>query len=224
MTARSAPLLTIDRGNSTLDCRLGCDATPELILAEKPDLVVIATGARAKLPPLPGMEEARRAGRILTIDEVLSRDHPADPGGSPVIWGAGEGLELAVELSRQGRKPRLIDSGPALALPPYLLSRAGHVLRWLAEAGVAIETGVTVRGIGPEGLLVSRNADPRQPEAEPDEILCDRVIVCLGREPENGLKGILEDKVAQVQVLGDARKPRSYGNAIHEAAYLARQI
>ncbi|MBK7329992.1 MAG: FAD-dependent oxidoreductase [Dehalococcoidia bacterium] len=207
-----------------IDCRLGCDATPELILAEEPDVVVIATGARAKLPALPGIEEARRAGRILTIDEVLSRDHPADPGGSPVIWGAGEGLELAVELSRQGRKPRLIDSGPALALPPYLLSRAGPVLRWLAEAGVAIETGVTVRGIGPVGLLVSRNADPRQPEAEPDEILCDRVIVCLGREPENGLKGILEDKVAQVQVLGDARKPRSYGNAIHEAAYLARQI
>jgi len=27
-----------------------------------------------------------------------------------------------------------------------------------------------------------------------------------------------------VQVIGDARSPRAYGNAIHEAAYLARRI
>jgi hypothetical protein len=34
----------------------------------------------------------------------------------------------------------------------------------------------------------------------------------------------LMGKKVQVQVVGDARTPRSYGNAIHEAAYLARQI
>jgi hypothetical protein len=28
----------------------------------------------------------------------------------------------------------------------------------------------------------------------------------------------------RVQVIGDARKVRGYGNAIHEAAYLARNI
>ena len=28
----------------------------------------------------------------------------------------------------------------------------------------------------------------------------------------------------QVHVVGDARTPRSYGNAIHEAAYLARRV
>jgi hypothetical protein len=27
-----------------------------------------------------------------------------------------------------------------------------------------------------------------------------------------------------VQVIGDAKAPRSYGNAIHEAAYLSRRI
>jgi hypothetical protein len=27
-----------------------------------------------------------------------------------------------------------------------------------------------------------------------------------------------------VHVVGDARTPRSYGNAIHEAAYLSRQV
>ena len=34
----------------------------------------------------------------------------------------------------------------------------------------------------------------------------------------------LKDARPPVQVIGDARAPRSYDNAIHEAAYLARQL
>ena len=38
------------------------------------------------------------------------------------------------------------------------------------------------------------------------------------------LRLLLRGRKIQVHVVGDAREPRSYGNAIHEAAYLARQI
>ena len=202
-----------------VDCRLNTEATPELILAEKPDVVVIATGARARIPAVPGMDEARRTGFALTIDEVMARENAASTGQAPVIWGAGEGIELAVELARQGRRVRLVDSNPALVPAPYLWSRAAHVLRWLAEAGVAIETGVTVHRIGSSSLTVTCTGAAGQ-----EEIACDHVILALGRESENGLKRSLEGKVPEVHVIGDARAPRSYGNAIHEAAYLARQV
>jgi pyruvate/2-oxoglutarate dehydrogenase complex dihydrolipoamide dehydrogenase (E3) component len=222
-----------------VDCRLGCEATPEVILAEKPDVVVIATGAKARIPDVPGIEEGRRNGFVLTIDEVMARDNPADPGTNPVIWGAGEGLELALELGRQGRKVRLIDSGPQLMPAPYLLSRAMHVLRWLAEAGIAIETGVTVRGVSAGGIAVTRPRDPAEAEQTSiatgqditgemqlklEQIPCDRLVLSLGREPVRDLKRQLEGKVPVIHVVGDARSPRSYGNAIHEAAYLARQV
>ncbi|MBI5949519.1 MAG: FAD-dependent oxidoreductase [Chloroflexi bacterium] len=222
-----------------VDCRLNTEATPELILAEKPDVVVIATGARAKLPAVPGLEEGRRSGFVLTIDEVMARENAADPGEAPVVWGVAEGIELALEFARQGRKVRLIDSNPTLSLAPYLLSRAGHVLRWLAEAGVAIETGVAVHTIRPGCLAVRRASDPRSAEALSattgqevtagmtdalEEIACDHLVLCLGREPVNELKRLLAGKVPEIHVLGDAKAPRSYGNAIHEAAYLARQV
>ena len=40
----------------------------------------------------------------------------------------------------------------------------------------------------------------------------------------NKLAKALTGRGFTLQVIGDARRPRSYANAIHEAAYLARQI
>lgn len=207
-----------------IDCRLGCEATPELILAENPDVVVIATGARAKLPSRPGLEEGRSRGFALTIDEVLARENPADPGDRPVVWGAGEGMELALELARQGRTVRLIDPNPALQPAPYMYSRMGHVMRWLAEAGVAIETGLDVESVGDGSVTLHRTAQGESGEAGTETVPCDSLIVCLGREPVNDLQARLAGKVREIHLLGDAKLPRSYGNAIHEAAYLARQV
>jgi hypothetical protein len=93
-----------------------------------------------------------------------------------------------------------------------------HVFRWLAEAGIAIETGVELREVTGDALSV------RCPDGAEEQIPCDSVIVCQGREPENALARELDGKVPEVLILGDAKMPRSYGNAIHEAAYLARQL
>ncbi|MFQ5380192.1 MAG: FAD-dependent oxidoreductase [Dehalococcoidia bacterium] len=204
-----------------VDCRLNCEAMPEIILAEQPDVVVIATGSRPRVPDLPGIAEGRREGNVLTIDEVLRRGNAADAGSRPVVWGAAEGIELALELSRAGRTVRLIDSAPAFRPAPYLASRVMHVLGWLAQAGVTIETGVSVERVAPGSLAVTRGAGDA---ASSEEIECDRLILCLGREPVNQLRDQLAGKVPRIDVLGDARSPRSYGNAIHEAAYLARQL
>ncbi|MCC7363181.1 MAG: FAD-dependent oxidoreductase [Dehalococcoidia bacterium] len=201
-----------------VDCRLNTAATADSIAAEQPDVVVIATGARAKLPPVEGLAAARTAGRVLTMDEVMARDNAADPGKSVVVWGAGEGMELALELARQGRAVRLIDQNGGLVPAPYMASRMFHVLGWLAEARVALELGTSVREFTADGVRVAK-ADGSE-----ETIACDSVIVCQGREPANALVRELEGRVPEVLVLGDAKKPRSYGNAIHEAAYLARQL
>jgi 2,4-dienoyl-CoA reductase-like NADH-dependent reductase (Old Yellow Enzyme family)/thioredoxin reductase len=201
-----------------VDCRLNTAATVDSILAERPDVVVVATGSRAKLPPVPGLEAGRASGHVLLMDEVMARDNPRDPGQQVVVWGAGEGMELALELARQGRSVRLIDQNPRLVPAPYLLSRMWHVLGWLQEASIAIEANTVVRAITAGGVVVAVGNEPEQ------EIHCDSVVVCQGREPDNWLVRELEGKVPEVVILGDAKKPRSYGNAIHEAAYLARQL
>ncbi|MBI2963120.1 MAG: FAD-dependent oxidoreductase [Deltaproteobacteria bacterium] len=202
-----------------VDRRLGIEATAELILAEKPDVVVVATGSRAVLPQVPGLRDGCKRGFVLTLDEVMARDGAAaDPGRSVVLWGAGEGIELAIDLARQGRSVRLLDPGAALAPAVYIGSRAHHVLPWLAQAGVHPELGVVVEQVGEKSVRVKR------PDGAGETIACDALIVSLGRESVNGLATALAGRGPTVHVIGDARQPRSFGNAVHEAAYLVRQI
>ncbi|MEO8296285.1 MAG: FAD-dependent oxidoreductase [Burkholderiales bacterium] len=201
-----------------IDCRLGTAADAAAVLAERPDVVVLATGARAQLPEVPGLPQARASGFALTMDEVMARTAPRDPGQSVLVWGAAEGVELALELARQGRRVRLIESAAQFVPVHYLASRAPHVLRWLAEAEVAIETGIEVQRFE-AGQAAVRCAD-----GTVHSIACDHVIVCQGRASDHGLQAALAGQVATLHTVGDIRRPRSYGNALHEAAYLARQI
>lgn len=201
-----------------VDVRLGIEATPELILAQAPDVVVVATGARAKIPDIPGMKDGRKRGFVKTLDEVMARDGTVDPGNTVVVWGAGEGVEMAIDLVRQGRTVRLLDPNPAFAPANYIGSRAFHVMTWLAIAGPKPEMGVAVERIG------EKTIDVRFANGQTETIACDTLIVSLGRESVNALAEALDSGSVTVQVIGDARRPRSFGNAIHEAAYLVRQI
>lgn len=198
--------------------RLGEAATADSILAETPDVVVIATGAEAVLPPVDGLEEARASGLVLTIDEVMAREAPRAPGRRVIVWGAGEGAELAVELKRAGHEVRLLDANPAYRPANYIGSRGMAITGLLALAGVVVETGLTLAGV--EG---GRARFTRADGAE-ETIAADTIVVCQGRRPLNALVKALAGKGLVVHTLGDARTPRSYANAIHEAAYLARQI
>jgi 2,4-dienoyl-CoA reductase-like NADH-dependent reductase (Old Yellow Enzyme family)/thioredoxin reductase len=198
--------------------RLGVEASEALILAEKPDVVVIATGAVAVLPPVDGMDAAKADGFVLTIDEVMARTAPKTPGASVIVWGAGEGGELAVELKRAGHQVRLLDAHTAYAPANYIGSRAMVIAGLLAHAEIPVETGLTLERVG------GGRASFRKADGVTETIAADSLIVCQGRKPLNGLAKALTGKGIIVHTIGDARTPRSYANAIHEAAYLARQI
>lgn len=197
---------------------LDTEATLETIMAEHPDVVVIATGSEWVLPEVDGLDSAVKDGFAVTIDQAMSRDGPVDPGARPVIIGAGMGGELAVDYAMRGLAVRLIDTADTYRGVNYLGSRGARVSGALAEEGITPEVGLKLISIG-NGEVVVEKADGTR-----EAIAATRVILCAGRRPANGLVSQLHGKGVKVQVIGDAKKPRSYGNAIHEAAYLARQI
>ncbi len=195
--------------------RLGVEVTRDLVLAEKPDVVVIATGSRAALPEAHGLSAALESGFALTIDDVLQG--AVLPDGPVVIWGAGEGIELALDLAQQGRAVRLLDPAEALVPAPYIGSRLGAIMRWSAKVGLAAEHGCTLASVAPGKVTVTKDG------AE-EAIACATLIVAPGRAAYDPLSRALLGTGITVQVIGDARKVRGYGNAIHEAAYLARRL
>lgn len=197
--------------------KLGVEATAENIRAEKPDIVVIAAGARPILPAVEGLEAGRRHGRVLTIEEALARDPRPAIGKSVVVWGASEGAELAINLKLGGADVRLLDKAPAYAPANYVGSRVWAIMGFLAHVGLAVEGGRTLTRLTAEGAVFA-GADGKE-----EAVQADTVILCCGRAPNNALADALKGDRIPVHVIGDARAPRSFGNAIHEAAYLARQ-
>jgi 2,4-dienoyl-CoA reductase-like NADH-dependent reductase (Old Yellow Enzyme family)/NADPH-dependent 2,4-dienoyl-CoA reductase/sulfur reductase-like enzyme len=202
-----------------IDVRLAQAIKPEQILDERPDVLVIATGAGPAMPDVVGLDSAFASGFAMTIDELLKRGTETLPSGPVLIWGAGEGIELAIDLARAGHRVRLADPKPKLAPAAYIGSRARAVTRWAALAGVSIEQDVKLVAVENGYVRVLHGTEGKE-----EEIRCARVILAPGRASHDPLSVAMLGSGIEVQVIGDARIPRSYGNAIHEAAYLARRL
>lgn len=201
-----------------VDVQINCEATAEVVMAQNPDVVVIATGAKAALPTnVPGLDEALASGFALTLDDVMARKGAAELGKNIVIWGAGEGGELALNRTFGKQAVRLLDANAQYTPANYIGSRAIVIAGLMAHFGVALETGKTLKSI--EGTTAIFDT----PDGE-ERIETDNLVICQGRSPNADLAEALQGKGLPVQVIGDAKTPRSYANAIHEAAYLVRNL
>ena len=191
------------------------EVTADMVKAMKPDLVVVATGAAPKVPTIGGFDAAIDSGFAHTIDDVLRGR--ALPEGPVVVYGATYGVELALDLAQQGRSVRLLDPLPTLTPANYIGSRTRWVLMWMGKAGLASEQNVELVLVG-DGTVTVRK------DGQEETIPCVALIVAPDRTPHDPLSRALLGSGIAVQVIGDARQVRSYGNAIHEAAYLARMV
>ncbi len=198
--------------------RLNCDATADLVLALKPDIAVIATGSEWAIPEIEGLDEARAGGFAVTIEEAMASDGAFDPGPSPVIFGSAMGGELAIDYALRGLAVRLIDARPQHRAINYLGSRGPKVLAFMEKLGLAIESNVQPVALGEGEVRVTNGSGNAK------AIPASSFVICPERKPADALVAQLRGSGVSVQVLGDARNPRSAGNAVHEAAYLARQI
>jgi pyruvate/2-oxoglutarate dehydrogenase complex dihydrolipoamide dehydrogenase (E3) component len=134
---------------------------------------VIATGARAAVPPIEGLEEAG----YLTNETVFELTEP--PRRLAVIGGGPIGCELAQSFARFGVEVTVLDL-MARILPRESVEASEVVRRALERDGVRFELGVTVEG-------VSRRDGEATVRFERDEktgeVACDRILLAVGRAP-----------------------------------------
>jgi len=83
------------------------------VKTERPDAVIVATGAKPWLPSLEGVEKAH----VLGAEDVLSGS--ADVGRRvAVVGGGGIGAEVADFLSENGKEVTLIEMMEQIGLGP----------------------------------------------------------------------------------------------------------
>ena len=193
-------------GKTNVRVILGKAVSPEEILSQKPDAVVIATGSRSCLPRIPGID----LPFVFTVRSVYERASVL-PGENIIIIGAGDiGCETADMLSSESKNVTIVE----LCNEPLMRMKEiprQELLNRLKEKGVSIVTTCKVTAVEDGKVLIDDKS------GQVKELKADSVVVSVGSIPENSLYDALKDKVKEIYTIGDAKEPGNIGDALRSA-------
>lgn len=198
-----------------VEVRLGKPASVETIEAEKPDAVIVATGARPTMGNIPGADRPN----VMLLDDYFV--DPKRAGQRVVVIGGHYGCELAVSLAAEGKKAVLLEEGAEVAWPPFMpYNRRNTLLELASQHKVEIIAGVKGLKIEDKGVRFS-SADGQERFIE-----ADNVIVAVGRAPNKELANELRrsGKVTEIHEIGDCREPASIMRAVHGGSWVGRLL
>jgi mycofactocin system FadH/OYE family oxidoreductase 2 len=199
-----------------VDVRLGVEARPDLVLAEHPDAVIVATGSHPYVPPVPGSD----GKHVVTDRDVLGGD--AKVGANVVVVDdvhTEEALSTAELLLDQGKRVEVIsplfyvgqDIGITSIAPLYArLYTKGVVLTPCSELRAVEGSTVVVRNV--------YSGAERRIEA------VDTVVLAVGSRSTDALYRALKGQVPALYAAGDCVAPRGVHQAILDGTRAARAI
>ncbi|MFN3460463.1 MAG: FAD-dependent oxidoreductase, partial [Oceanibaculum sp.] len=194
--------------------------TRDLVEAEKPDAVIIATGARPRLANEAGIEGADEGAHVVSAWAAI-RDE-ANIGRSVVIadWRCDWiGLGLAEKLARNGCHVRLCVDG-------YMAGQRIHQYvrdHWVGELHkLNVEVVPYARLYGIDGETVYfQHATSGEPIIFEG---VDTLVTSLGHHRVAGLEEDLADWPGEVHVIGDCLTPRTAEEAVLEGLKVTAEI
>jgi nitrite reductase (NADH) large subunit len=118
------------------------------------DKLILATGARAFLPPVPGSDR-KNVVTLRTLEDARRLIGALRPGLKCVGIGGGIlGLETAGALARRGADVILLESHGHL-MPRQLCRRAGEIMKdFISGIGIQLRTEARVKEITGSGVLL----------------------------------------------------------------------
>ena len=196
--------------HSTVELKLGVEATPELVQATNPDAVIVATGAAPLVPPIPGIEHA------VTADTVLRGQTPVK--GTVVIVGGGlVGCETAHVLAEQGCKVHIVEMQDDVLKDTSYVTRHSQ-LAVLASTGAELHVSTRLIEILEDGILAEH-------ERKTVKIRADAVVLAMGYRNKSTLYSDLLDTMdCEVYQIGDCRQTRKIADAVREGHIIAKNL
>ncbi|MDO4313805.1 MAG: FAD-dependent oxidoreductase [Eubacteriales bacterium] len=201
--------------------QLGTEATPEWIAEQKPDAVILATGATPIVPAsIPGINK----DNVVTAWDILSSEKK--PGYNVVVVGGGAiGCEVAEYLAGRFTRPytkgritaSLVEMQDSLAKGLDYGTTAHHA-DLIGELGIDVHLNSKVKEITDDGLVIETNGVEERITGK------DQVILAMGSKPYNPLESKLREIVPEVYVIGDAETARTAMEATHTGAKVGRLV
>lgn len=187
-----------------VEVRMGQEATPDVVQALAPDVVIIATGAVPAVPSIPGME---LQDVVLAWDVLRGTAHVGKR--VLVIGGGSTGLETAELLAEQGKQVTVVEMLPHMGVDIGGTIKY-HLRRRLKQSQVEQFTDTRVKEFNRSGIVVVRDGSEETWER------FDTMVLALGVSSRNGLVDAVKDRAAEVYVIGDAARPRKGVDAVRE--------
>ena len=229
----------MEHGNVRVN--LNTPLTPEMVREERPDLLVIASGARSISIDVPGIDKPHvvEAWDVLAEKVWNMGEDVVVVGGSAtgcetalfvaemavpdpdtftfLMYHTAENPDFATELLHaSGRRVTVIDMLPRFA------DNVGRTARWsliesLRLMGVNLRPNTLLQEIRDDSILVKTD------EGE-ESIPADTVIMAVGVSSVNDFAGNLKEIGCDVITIGDAKDPRKITEAVREGFEEALKI
>jgi N,N-dimethylglycine/sarcosine dehydrogenase len=199
-----------------VDVRLGVEATAPAVVRENADAVIVATGAHAHVPPVPGAD----GKHVVTDRAVLAGE--VTPGASVVVIDdvhTEQALSTAELLLEQGRRVEVIsplfhvgqDIGVTSIAPLYARLHA---------RGVVLTPCTELRAIEGSAVVVANVFSGVERRIE--EV--DTVVLATGSRSTDALYRQLKGRVPELHAAGDCVAPRGVHQAILDGTRVARAL
>jgi len=198
-----------------VDVRLRTEATAERVLAERPDAVIVATGARPTEPhpgdgTLPVVSAwAVLSGRVEAGRNVLVLDHTGKQVGCAVAELVADRGDRAEVVSRQFHPA--IDFG---------LTNTVALYRRLFRKGVELTAHHDLRAVRDGRAVLFNYYSQRERVVEG----LDQVVVVTAPIPDDALLAPLRAAGLEVRAVGDCVAPRDIEYATFEGHRAAREL
>jgi 2,4-dienoyl-CoA reductase (NADPH2) len=170
----------------------------------RPDVVIVATGARIDPSPLSGLQDVEviYADRFTEGDIVQGKEVVA-------IGGDRAGLVVAERLAKEGNRVTVVDQGKKLAHDVIPTFRWRHV-SWVKELGIELIRDTRAVSVV-DGELRLEDLEGKA-AARPFDVL----VVSGPRVAANALTRDLGFSCDELYTVGDAISPRNICEAVHE--------
>lgn len=188
----------------------GTDAPGHLVQDLKPDIVILATGAR---PWIPDWVEPQ-GNALVPAEEVLSM--PREVGRSVIVAGGGlVGCEVAELLGEQGKEVTLVEMLPEILADEFLDIKR-YFSNVFAQHGIRVLTGTSISRIRGNTVIMKKDS------TNPETLQADNIVLALGYSSHAQAERLIPSgSNIEAFSIGDCVKPRKFLDAVLEAYQLA---